>query len=383
MYRGHLRAVRRFILVHLRRQRLSQAQLAARNHVNAHRIAQSRDFQFQGRVQRSRLGLPGLHVLELKTQVDAAEVLVDVQHEKRRDHAAQRHRAVQSAHLHRLDVPHDTRIVDPLDGMKLRHCLPFFPAHHNVTLPAAMPPAFFPHTAASRFANAGCPLSLPHWAGSRVSSARGAFLLALPLETRASPGGLPASGNSTPPSGLLNSLWRGSEKETARVPPSLDSPLSAAPETFLLRDAVSAFPIPFGPQPQSLPGARCRVSAARVRWPWRSFWNRALRLPDRADRLLPSPTSDSQFHLPSLRHPLRPCACPADRPRETKIPARLDQAACSKLPSRPRPRPPRESPTRARPPQSSRTAPALASPSPQRSSAVPGPAPAPVRPGPR
>jgi hypothetical protein len=31
-------------------------------------------------------------------------------------------------------------------------------------------------------------------------------------------------------------------QETARVPPSLDSPQSAAPETFLSRDAASAFP---------------------------------------------------------------------------------------------------------------------------------------------
>src|SRR5258708_18094860 len=143
--------------------------------------------------------------------------------------------------------------------MKLGHGLEFFLARHNSTLPAARRPAFFPHTAASRFANAGCPLCPAHWAGSRVSSARGAFLLALPLETHASPGGLPASGNSAPPSGLLNSLWRGSEKETARVPPSLDSPLSAAPETFLLRDAVSAFPIAFEPLPQWLPGARYPV----------------------------------------------------------------------------------------------------------------------------
>src|SRR5467141_3000711 len=293
-------------------------------------------------------------------------MLVDVQHEKRRDHPPQRHRAVQFAHLRRFDVPDDARIVDPLDGVKLGHCRSFFLACHNDTLSASKRPAFFPHTAASRFANAGCPSSLPHWAGSRVSSARGAFLLALPLDQHASPGGLLASGNSTPPSGLLNSLWRGSEKETARVPPSLDSPLSAAPETFLLRDAVSAFPIAFGPQPQPLPGARCRGSAARVRWPWRSFWNRALRLPDRAGRLLPSPTSDSRFRLPSLRLP-HPCACPADPPRETKSPARLDQAACSKLPSRPRPRPPSESPTLARPPQSSRTARAPASLSPQRS----------------
>src|ERR1700719_875492 len=185
--------------------------------------------------------------------------------------------------------------------MKLRHCLLFFPAHHNVTLPAATPPAFFPHTAASRFANAGCPPSLPHCAGSRVSSARGAFLPAPPLETRASPGGLPASGNSTPPSGLLNSLWRGSEKETARVPPSLDSPLSAAPETFLLRDAVSAFPIAFGPLPQLLPSARYPLGVALVRSPWRFFWNRAHRLRGRAGRQFLFPTSDSQSRLPSIR----------------------------------------------------------------------------------
>src|SRR6266436_8269050 len=221
-------------------------------------------------------------------------MLIDVQHEARGDHAAQRYCAKQPTHLHRLDVPDDARIVDPLDGVKLGHCRSFFPACHNITLPVAKRPAFFPHTAASRFANAGCPSSLAHWAGSRVSSARGAFLLALPLETHASPGGLPASGSSTPPSGLLNSLWRGSEKETARVPPSLDSPLSAAPETFLLRDAVSAFPIAFGPLPQSLPSARYPVGVALVRSPWQSFWNRAHPLPGRASRQFLSPTNDSR-----------------------------------------------------------------------------------------
>src|SRR5467141_598847 len=294
-------------------------------------------------------------------------MLVDVQHEKRRDHRAQRHRAVQSAHLHRLDVPDDARIVDPLDGVKLGHCRSFFLACHNDTLSAAKRPAFFPHTAASRFANAGCPSSLPHWAGSRVSSARGAFLPALLLGTRASPGGPPGSGSSAPPIGLLNSLWRGSEKETARVPPSLDSPLSAAPETFLLRDAVSAFPIAFGPLPQSLPSARCPLGVAPVRSPWRFFWNRAHPLRGRAGRQSLFPTTDSQSRLPSVRRWQCPCACPAAQPRETKIPARLHQAACSKLPSRPRPRPPRESPTLARPPQSSRTARVPPSLSPQRS----------------
>src|SRR5216684_3849242 len=223
----------------------------------------------------------------------------------------------------------------------------------------------FPRTAVSRFANAGCPPFLPWWAGLHVSSARGAFLLALPLETRASPGGLPASGSSAPPSGRPNSLWRGSEKETARVPPTLDSPLSAAPETFLLRDAVSAFPIAFGPRPQSLPSARCPVSAALLRSPWRSFWNRARPLRGRANRPALAPAIDSQFLLPSIR-PRHSCAYPTDRLRGKKIPAPPGQAACSKLPSRPRPRPPAESPTRVRPPQSSRTPPAPPSPSPQR-----------------
>src|SRR5271156_1402500 len=180
-------------------------------------------------------------------------------------------------------------------------------------------------------------------------------------------------------------MQQGSEKETARVPPSLDSPLSAAPETFLLRDAVSAFPIAFGPLPQPLPGARCPVWVALVRSPWRSFWNRALPLLDRACRLSLPPTNDSQFHLPSIR-PRHSPTCPAAPPPETKIPARLDQAACSKPPSRPSPRPPRESPTRARPPQSSRTPRVPGSPGSLRSCLnsliAAGPTPTPVRPGP-
>src|SRR5713226_10429545 len=87
-YCGNFCAVRSFIFLHLRRQWLGQAQLAARDHVNAHRIAQSGNFQFQGRVQRSRIGLSGLHVLELKTQIDAAEMLVDVQYEECGNHTA-------------------------------------------------------------------------------------------------------------------------------------------------------------------------------------------------------------------------------------------------------------------------------------------------------
>src|SRR5215510_3755412 len=108
--------------------------------------------------------------------------------------------------------------------------------------------------------------------------------------------GLHGSGTSGSRTVLLDSLWRGPEKETARVPPSLDSPLSAAPETFLSRDAVSAFPIAFGTLPQPLPGARYRVSVLLAQLPWRSFWNRAHPPRGRANRPVPSPAIDSQSH---------------------------------------------------------------------------------------
>src|SRR5258707_1454567 len=132
----HFGAVRSLIFLDLRRQRFGQSKLSPRDYINAHRIAQSGDFQFQGRVQRYRLGLSAFDVLELKTQVNAAEVLVNVQHEKRCDHATQRDRPVQPAHLHRLNMPHDPRIVDALDSMKLRHCPRLLLARHAYTLSA-------------------------------------------------------------------------------------------------------------------------------------------------------------------------------------------------------------------------------------------------------
>src|SRR5580693_7239388 len=122
-------------------------------------------------------------------------------------------------------------------------------------------------------------------------------------------------------------MQQGSVLETARVPPSLDSPLSAAPETFLLRDAVSAFPSAYGPLLQPLPSARYPARAAPVRSPWRFFWNHAHPLRGRAGRQYLSPTTDSQSRLPSTP---RQCSCAyQERPlRETKIPALLDPAAC-------------------------------------------------------
>src|SRR5215475_11018746 len=176
-------------------------------------------------------------------------------------------------------------------------------------------------------------------------------------------------------------MWRGSEKETARVPPSLDSPLSAAPETFLLRDAVSAFPIAFGPLPQPLPGARCRESVARALLLWQFFSNRARPLRGRANRPALFLAIDSQFRPPSI-HRRHSSSYQGDQARGTKTRAPADQAACSKLPSRPRPRPPSESPTRVRPPQSLRTEIKRNSLSSRTSSDAPLRSAAPVRPGP-
>ena len=97
---------------------------------------------------------------------------------------------------------------------------------------------------------------------------------------------------------LRNLKWQGPAKETARVPPLLDSPLSAAPETFLSRDAVSAFPLLFEPLPQPLPDVRCRGWAAPSRLPWRFCVNPSPPPSDRGDRPVPSPASGSQFLPP-------------------------------------------------------------------------------------
>src|SRR5205807_8667920 len=73
---------------------------------------------------------------ELEAQIDAAKVLIDVQHEKSGHHGTQRQRAVVVAKLHRFDVAHQARIVNPLDGLELPHRPCSFLARHNYTLSA-------------------------------------------------------------------------------------------------------------------------------------------------------------------------------------------------------------------------------------------------------
>src|SRR5580658_182440 len=113
-------------------------------------------------------------------------------------------------------------------------------------------------------------------------------------------------------------MWQGYAKETARVPPLLDSPLSAAPETFLSRDAVSAFPLLFVPLPQPLPGVRCRVWAAPVRSPWRFCVNLSPPHCYRGGRPAVSPATDSQFR-PLSAGCRDSCACREVRPSGKKI----------------------------------------------------------------
>src|SRR5882724_4916331 len=242
----------------------------------------------------------------------------------------------------------------------------------------------FLRTAVSHFATAGSPFLPARWAAPHALSKSSASLADPLREMLLSRYGLPWSGTSKSRTALVDSLWRGPEKETARVPPSLDSPLSAAPETFLSRDAVSAFPIAFGTLPQPLPGAPYLGSVALLQSPLRFFWNRAHPLPSRANRQVLSLATDSQSHPRSvlLRPRLLPFACSADQPLGTKTPVPAGQAACSKPPSRPRPRPPSESPTRVRPPQSLRTATKRNSLSTRTSSNAPARSAAPVRPGP-
>src|SRR5579885_1177088 len=115
----------------------------------------------------------------------------------------------------------------------------------------------FPHSAVSRFANAGSAPSLLPWAESHGGSGRASFRRARLPGKRTSRCGLPSSDSSALRIVRPKLLWPGSEKETARVPPILDSPLSAAPETFLSRDAVYSFPLKVRPAANS-PGDRDR-----------------------------------------------------------------------------------------------------------------------------
>ena len=123
----------------------------------------------------------------------------------------------------------------------------------------------FPRRASSRCAPAGSRQSPHRRDASPCASAPRTRLRETIAETSASPCGLRASDSSAPPTALRELMWQGRDLETARVPPTLDSPQSAAPETFLSRDAVSAFPLKYGPLPQPLPGVSVlRIGRART-----------------------------------------------------------------------------------------------------------------------
>src|SRR5438309_12007321 len=103
----------------------------------------------------------------------------------------------------------------------------------------------FLRTAVSHFATAGSPFLPARWAAPHALSKSSASLADPLREMLLSRYGLPWSGTSKSRTALVDSLWRGTEKETARVSLSFDSPLSAAPESFFSRDAVHSLPIAF------------------------------------------------------------------------------------------------------------------------------------------
>src|ERR1700689_2148572 len=178
----------------------------------------------------------------------------------------------------------------------------------------------FLRRAASRFAISGSRLLRHRKAARHVSSAPAKRLRVTTAGIVVSRGGLPASGKTTPPTAPWEIMWGGHGLETARVPPTLDSPQSAAPETFLSRDAVSAFPLKYVPLPQPLPDVACRGWAAHEQLPWRFFWNPAPHPIGRAGRRALSQRSRSRCPRPQSPHP-NPCACPAVRQSGRRSPA--------------------------------------------------------------
>src|SRR5208283_2393349 len=78
---------------------------------------------------------PGAEFLELKTQVNAAEVLVDIEYAANGHNGAECRGLVQIAHFDGFDVAHQARIVDALHRMKLHHRRLVLP-HHGHTFSA-------------------------------------------------------------------------------------------------------------------------------------------------------------------------------------------------------------------------------------------------------
>src|SRR6202790_4071374 len=98
-------------------------------------IPQCRNVQPQIIVQINRRFPLAFHVLQLKTQIDAAKVLVHIQRAEKSHHHAQHRTPVQLSHLHRFQVPPQSRIINPLHRVHFHHHC-FFLAHHNYTFSA-------------------------------------------------------------------------------------------------------------------------------------------------------------------------------------------------------------------------------------------------------
>jgi len=74
--------------------------------IDAARSAERRNIQFQFRIKRRGLRLLLLQLFELEAQINALEVLKNIEHAAKRDYAAERGRLVKILQLYRLHVPH-------------------------------------------------------------------------------------------------------------------------------------------------------------------------------------------------------------------------------------------------------------------------------------
>src|SRR3989440_2208536 len=101
---SHLRAARHVVFTNLIGQGLGQSQSKARDLIDATRPAERGNIQFQFRIERRGLRLLLLQLFELEAQINALEVLKNVEHAAKRDYTAERSRLVKILQLHRLHV---------------------------------------------------------------------------------------------------------------------------------------------------------------------------------------------------------------------------------------------------------------------------------------
>jgi len=285
---------------------------------------------FKLRIQCRRAVLLSPQRLQLKAQVNAPEVLKNVEQEKHRYDSAQPAVLLKILLPGRLRVAHQTRIINPLHRSEFphRHCLLFL---HVNTLAAAKRPALFPRKRNFALLDRGF---------ARSSSSLGRTtcfvkILSVPCLARFAKCFfhdpiLPGSDTPKRRTAPLDSLWRDPRKKLpeflhlsihrypqrqkrfCRGMQSLPSPLRSDPATTFARCAVSligrALTIDLAILLESLL-VRFTVQQIGQLFLWATIHNLVC---GQLTRLRTKPRT----HSPRLL----PCACSADLPGETKIP---------------------------------------------------------------